>query len=240
MSRRIVGKTPATSGGSAAPVETDALASSAATAAEYVPAGIAVTGSTFRSATVERDAAAVVDSCVLTEPALDLLRRITVRVTAGRAGAWSITGAYGTGKSSFAVLLAALLAPDTPAEQSGQVAAALGSHDRALELLSATDPDLARTLRDAVGARPMLRALVTARREPIGRTVARALRAASSRRWGRRIPRNVARALTALGPSVPGSAVDDDSVAVPDAAAVLHAVRTMAAAAGDRRVRQES
>ena len=231
MSRRMVGKPPATSGGSAAPVERDALASSAATAAQYVPAGIAVTGSTFRSASVERDDAAVVDSYVLTEPALDLLRRITVRVTAGRAGAWSITGAYGTGKSSFAVVLAALLAPDTPAEQTGQMTVALGSHHRALELLSATDPDLAQTLRDAVSARPMLRALVTARREPIGRTVTRALRAASSRHWGRRIPRNVARALTALGPSVPGSAVSDDSGAVPDAAAVLHAVRTMATAA---------
>lgn len=213
-------QTAATNGG---------LRAGSPTAQGFVPAGIAVTGSTFRSASVERDDVGLVDTYVLTEPALELLQRIGATVTAGRTGAWSVTGAYGTGKSSFAVLLAALLAPTASSIRSeGDID---GSHERALTLVSRSDPSLAETLRDTVAGRPMLRGLVTARREPVGHTVARALRAASIKRWGRRTPSKVARALAALDrvDVEPFDPTARDTT--PDAAAVLHAVRTMAAAA---------
>lgn len=190
-----------------------------------VPCGITVTGSTFRSANVERDDAQLVSTYVLTEPALDLLQRIAAKVApGGRSGAWSVTGAYGIGKSSFAVLLAALLAPQTTKEGAS-------SHEQALRLLDESHPALAASLREAVTAQPMLRGLVTARREPVGRTVARALHAASAHRWGRRPPTKVARALAALGaPETAPVAHENTDDTTPDARAVVYAARTIAAA----------
>ena len=66
---------------------------------------------------------------------IDALRRIAVSVQDGpRTRAWSITGPYGSGKSSFAHLLCALFGPRAEA-----------THRAGSKLLRQVDPQLAAT-----------------------------------------------------------------------------------------------
>ncbi|HVB44491.1 MAG TPA: hypothetical protein VNF47_17580 [Streptosporangiaceae bacterium] len=143
-----------------------------------VPRGITVTGSRLRSANVEHDiTASAIQSYVLTSRGADLLRRVANAISdSDVTRAWAVTGPYGTGKSSFAVLLAALLCG------SGDDRPSAGPDPRAaaLALLSHHDNALADKYRDATKQQLLLRAAVTARREPVIRTVARALHNASA------------------------------------------------------------
>lgn len=125
-----------------------------------------------RSANVERDAESdVVGSYLPTARALDVADRVAAAIldsTAGRA--ISVTGPYGSGKSSLALFLAALLGPATAAARR-----------RADEVLREADSALALRVaraRDASGAawKGFIRAAVTAQREPIAATLLRALR----------------------------------------------------------------
>ncbi len=148
----------------------------------------------IRSANVERDSERTDETgYILTGRSLEVLRRFVKSchdLSATRA--WALTGPYGAGKSSFALFLDALLgAPDE-----------LGCRT-AREVLAEADPALAEDLLAAVsefGAADngFLRAVVTAQRESASVTLARALGAAAERRWGRKPPTSVRRALSAL------------------------------------------
>ncbi len=70
-----------------------------------------------RSANLERDAARpeALEGYVVTARALDLLERISSAAAEGRAGgAWSLTGPYGSGKSSLALLTSAAFSKNLP------------------------------------------------------------------------------------------------------------------------------
>ena len=74
-----------------------------------------------RSANVERDLARPepLDGYVVTARGLDVLGRVAATARTGEAGgAWSLTGPYGSGKSSLALLLDAALGPPTPTRKA--------------------------------------------------------------------------------------------------------------------------
>lgn len=130
-----------------------------------------------RSINVERDSGrAAVETYLPTGRALDVVRRVSRGLSGGGAGrAFSITGPHGSGKSSLAVFLASLAAPEHTAE-----------YDSAMEALGAAEPDTAQHLLSArcqVGSheRGFIRAVVTANREPVAATVARALEVGARR-----------------------------------------------------------
>ena len=124
-----------------------------------------------RSANLERDAgqAEPLDGYVVTARALDAVDRIASAAAEGPSGgAWSITGPYGSGKSSLAVLLDAALGPPSTARE------------RAWKLVDQASPAVGERVRQAhdrhrTGENGFHRALVTAYREPLNRTALRAL-----------------------------------------------------------------
>jgi hypothetical protein len=131
-----------------------------------------VRGRFARSVSVERDSGTtIVDSYLPTGRSLDAVRRFARSMHHPDGGrALSITGPYGSGKSSLAVFVDALVAPaETPARQAAE------------DILAAADPDaleLFRTGRAVLKAdrSGFVRAVLTAQREPIVLSVLRALR----------------------------------------------------------------
>ena len=101
--------------------------------------------------------------------ALEVLHRVGRAMTSSDAGrAWSLTGPYGAGKSSFALFVHALLGPD------GDQARVSGLRLR-LELPTrAADPDRGRPQAFGATRRGFIRAAATAQREPISETIIRA------------------------------------------------------------------
>jgi hypothetical protein len=88
----------------------------------------------------DRGNAEVLDGYVFGEHVLDALRRIAIALQATpRTRAFSVTGPYGSGKSSFALLLSALLA------SKGDPA-----HRRAGKLLRGADAQLAASAESSV------------------------------------------------------------------------------------------
>jgi hypothetical protein len=123
-----------------------------------------------RSANVERDrGASAVDSYVPTVRALELIERLAEDLERGTGGAYSIIGPYGSGKSSAALFIEALLGKDN----SSLTIAALAK-------LKSSNPELAK--RFARGRRSwsqgFIAATAAAQREPVATTVIRALRSA--------------------------------------------------------------
>ncbi len=150
-----------------------------------------VSSNYLRAANVELTAEFTVEHYVPTARALDVVGRVLDSLESGRGKAWSLTGPYGAGKSSFALFLAALLSsPET----------AIGS--RARQILREADAAYADRLAAALDERGerspgFIQAVVTAEREPICRTLARALRRGTAERFGSRAPRRVAIAIAA-------------------------------------------
>lgn len=146
---------------------------------------ISVIGRFARSANVERDVgqAEPLDGYVVTARALDAVNRIASAAATGSAGgAWSITGPYGSGKSSLALLLDAALGPHS------------SIRDAAWKLIDQTSPTAGERIRQAhrrhgTWETGFHRALVTANREPLNHTVLRALHLGVRRRYGT-IPRS--------------------------------------------------
>ncbi len=138
---------------------------------------IAVRGRFARSANLERDRARPepLDGYVLTARATDMVERVAAAAALGAAGgAWSVTGPYGSGKSSLALLLDAAFG------------GACEVRDRALKLIAATAPEAAEQIgrahrRYGTAERGFARGFVTAPREPLTRTVERALASAARR-----------------------------------------------------------
>ena len=130
-----------------------------------------------RSANVERDVAQPkpLEGYVVTARVLDVLGRIAATAANGEAGgAWSLTGPYGSGKSSLALLIDAAFGPPTPTREA------------ALRLIGEASSDVEAATR-AAHARygtwntGFHRGLVTASRESLSFTVLRALRTAHER-----------------------------------------------------------
>lgn len=146
---------------------------------------VTVAGRFARSANLERDAgrAEPLDGYVVTARALDAVDRIASVAAEGPAGgAWSITGPYGSGKSSLALLLNAAFGPPC------------GTREIAWNLIDQVSPEVGERVRQAhqrhrTRGAGFHRALVTANREPLNYTVLRALHAAVVCGYGK-IPRS--------------------------------------------------
>lgn len=122
-----------------------------------------------RSANLERDAGAgdALDGYVLTGRVLEVLDRIVATIGTSAGGAWSVTGPYGSGKSSLGIYLDALLGPEDTE-----------THTQASDALNAVEPELAKRLRlarETCGSSGFARGLVTAQQEPVTHSVTRAL-----------------------------------------------------------------
>ena len=131
---------------------------------------ITVAGRYARSANLERDAAQLepLDGYVVTARTLDVVERIVTAAAKGQAGgAWSLTGPYGSGKSSLALLLDATLGAQGNTRQAALALIDEVSHDVG---------DLTRQAHQRHGTHEsgFHRALVTAQREPLSHTVLRA------------------------------------------------------------------
>lgn len=124
-----------------------------------------------RSINVERDTgSAAINGYLPVGRALDTVHRIAGSLLDDSVErAFSVTGPYGSGKSSLAVLLDALFAP------SGDEA--FGSARHLIGEVAPETSDLVDRARAAVGAKRtgFLRCIVTAEREPVATTVLRAL-----------------------------------------------------------------
>lgn len=148
----------------------------------------------LRSAHLEHQQGQLIATYIPTGRGLEVLHRVGRSMTNNDAGrAWSLTGPYGTGKSSFALFVHALLGPD--GDQ-----ARLGAEDT----LRTAEPDLLTLIeagRNAFGTtrRGFIRAAVTAQREPISETVTRAFTSGASAYWGSRMPASVKSALVHAG-----------------------------------------
>ena len=185
---------------------------------------LAVSGRFARSANLERDITATepLDGYIVTARALDVVQRLAASAaTTQRGGAWSITGPYGSGKSSLAVLL------DGVFGESGPV------RDTALSLIERVDPDLEALIARAhdqhrTDQRGFNRAVVTANREPISHTVLRALHSAVVRRYGRLPAATRFPAVKALKAALSDAASADPRRTGPSPAALLEVARGLA------------
>ena len=177
-----------------------------------------------RSANLERDSgrSQPLEGYVVTARAREAVERIlTVAATQPAGGAWSLTGPYGSGKSSLALLLDALLGPDGAAR------------DAAVGLVEAANPDmadLAWTAHDNHETQDIgfHRGLVTAAREPLNCTVLRALHSAVLAAFGgipstRRFP-----AAGALKAALSDAASEDPRRTGPSPAALVEVARCLA------------
>lgn len=133
-----------------------------------------------RSANFERDAESTesLDGYVVTARALDVVGRVADAASGPAGGAWSVTGPYGSGKSSLGLLLDAAFGPPGIARE------------RALGKISEASSAAKHAVRQALSrhqarSHGFYRALVTADREPVARTVLRGLHRAVVRRHGK-------------------------------------------------------
>ena len=140
---------------------------------------ITINNSYTRSSNLERDAGtqSALDGYLLTGRVLEMVERITTALNSGTGGAWSVTGPYGSGKSSLGIFLAALFGDQNT-----------DTYDTAQELISTVDERLAgnvTTARRRFEGRPFADGLVTARAEPITHTITRALHRAMVHTFGK-------------------------------------------------------
>ena len=138
-----------------------------------------------RSVNIERDFAedSVVRSYIPTTRALGTLKRLADTLQDGdMPRAWALVGPYGSGKSSFAVFLASLLAgPSHPVGKS------------AIANLREQDKELAAHFSRAAGRSPgYCRVLLTGSPEPLGQRIAQAIYAAALEIWSAKRGKNPA------------------------------------------------
>lgn len=134
-------------------------------------ASVATRGRFSRSINVEHaHGRSAVDGYLPTGRALDVIRRVDRALNAPNGGrAFSITGPHGSGKSSLATFLSALLGPARASERAAAEA-----------ILAEADPELAASIAAAherlgTTSKGFVRAVAVADREPVTATVARAL-----------------------------------------------------------------
>ena len=199
-----------------------------AAAAARAPAAVPLAGivearpPAYPSVSVEQDrGAGALDGYIPGAGTLEVAAKLGAGMRGGRRGhAISVTGPYGSGKSTMGVFLDGLVAP----AKSGEWRAA-GS------ILRRSDPRLADMFdksRAALGIRRrgMIRCFATARREPVGATILRALDAGARSRFGGQYGRGDFDGAAALGRMARGLGRG----ASPDAASVASAARGLCAA----------
>jgi hypothetical protein len=131
-----------------------------------------------------------VEHYIPTGRALEVVRRLVHSVSNPAGGrAWSLTGPYGSGKSSFALFLHTLLGPECNRRQHAEVA--LRNADQALL-------ESLREARTILGAEcsGFILATTTCQQEPLTESLLRALTQGVKGRWPTRMPAKVATALT--------------------------------------------
>ena len=147
-----------------------------------------------RSANLSRDADRIepLQGYVVTARAQDVVERIArIAALQKSGGAWSLTGPYGSGKSSLCLLLDAAFGPIS------------ATRDYALKLIQSTSPGTVRQirkshLRHGTDKTGFHRGFITAQREPVHMTVFRAVHSAVLRSYGRIPPVKIFPAATAL------------------------------------------
>ena len=177
-----------------------------------------------RSANLERDAdrSHPFEGYVVTARALDAVERIFAAAATGPAGgAWSLTGPYGSGKSSLALLLDAALGGPSRAR------------DIAWTLIDEASPAVADLVRQAhqryrTRAAGFHRGLVTAEREPLGHTLLRALHTAVLRTYGEIPPAKRFRAAELLGAALEDANATDPRRTGPSPASLIEIARCLA------------
>ena len=134
-----------------------------------------------RSANLSRDADRIepLQGYVVTARAQDVVERIArIAALQKSGGAWSLTGPYGSGKSSLCLLLDAAFGPIS------------ATRDYALKLIQSASPETVRQirkshLRHGTDKTGFHRGFITAQREPVHITVFRAVYSAVLRSYGR-------------------------------------------------------
>ena len=177
-----------------------------------------------RSTNLERDVDRLepLDGYFVTARALDVVERVAAVAASGAAGgAWSLTGPYGSGKSSLALLLDAAFGPAGP------------TRTRAWKLIDETSPTVGESIRRAHERYRSMdsgfqRGLITAGREPIGRSLLRALQTAAIRRYGKLPSSGTFRAANTLSRAIEDAATNDPRRAGPSATDVIEVARCLA------------
>ena len=177
-----------------------------------------------RSANLERDLARrePLDGYVVTARVLDVVERIAETAATGTAGgAWSLTGPYGSGKSSLALLIDAAFGDDSPIRRV------------ALRLVDEASTEVGELIRSAhrqhgTEACGFHRGLVTAGREPLNRTVLWALCAAVLRSYGEIPSSKGFRAAAALRGALEDAESDDPRRVGPSPSALVEVARCLA------------
>ena len=185
---------------------------------------VSVAGRFARSANLERDSARTepLEGYVVTARALDVVERIARTAVSGPSGgAWSLTGPYGSGKSSLALLIDAAFG-NTP--QTRHIA---------LELIDKTSMAVGDLVREAhqrygTGKAGFCSGLVTAGREPLSHTILRALHTAAVRRYGKIPSSGVFAAASALHGALEDAADNDPRRSGPSPAALIEIARCLA------------
>ena len=185
---------------------------------------ITVLGRVARSANLERDAdrSEPFDGYIVTARALDAVERITsTAATAASGGAWSLTGPYGSGKSSLALLLDAALGPAT------------ATREITWKLIDEASPVAGNLVRQAhqrhqTQETGFHRGLVTANREPLNHTVLRALHGTVLRAYGEIPSTSRFRAAGTLKGALEDTGTTDPRRTGPSAAAMVEIARCLA------------
>ena len=132
----------------------------------------------FRSVNLERDLDIpdAVIGYIPTERSIDALRRIITAFDRPNAHRyWTMTGVYGTGKSSFAHYLACLCAPANSETRQNALNIAEKS-------FGGNHSDLI-AIRETIPEKGLFRAIATAQREPLSWTIVRALANGANLLW---------------------------------------------------------
>ena len=143
-----------------------------------------------RSVNLERDMGdeRILGQYILTGKGLEIIHRLVSGLNGEKISAWSLTGPYGMGKSSFSNFLLSLCGPEKNNETQ-----------LAINILTAKAPDLYAGFRNALNRRGIdskgfFRVPVTSAFLPVNRTLAMGLR--RSLKISESLKKNVAKALT--------------------------------------------
>ena len=185
---------------------------------------ISVRGRFARSANLERDAgqAEPLDGYVVTARALDAVERIASTAAVGRSGgSWSLTGPFGSGKSSLALLLDAAFGPPTTTRET------------AWKLIDHASPSVGERVRQAhqrhqTQESGFHRGLVTANREPLNHTVLRGLHLGVLRTYGRIPSARRFRGAGTLRGALEDAAANDPRRTGPSPTALIEIARCLA------------
>lgn len=163
-------------------------------AAAGVPLGVTVRLSGMRSTNLERDLGTLdVAPLRVNARVQDVLDRIASAMEdSSRSRVWSLTGPYGSGKSTVALLVGSLLGKADARREETATALSAARGELASRIAAARDKYAPSGFIVAAGA---------ARQEPVTDTLERILLTGVNRHWDGHPPRKVVNAVTALKPA---------------------------------------